>query len=300
MNRSGATLRRLQFVVPHDQISPAAALLETAAGTGCAITNALANGRAPQKLVGVSVYVPEVRSRTIVSRVRRALSGLQHRGILMAAQLQSTTLAEEDWALSWKSFFRPFLIAPGLLVAPSWHSRFNAKPGVRVLRIDPGMAFGTGQHPTTQLVLNALLPRVKRGLTVFDVGCGSGILGIAAAQRGARIYATDNDPIAIAAAKNNFQANHVRCAKLVRSKLIPKDFPRADLIVANITAAVLARLAKSFCSHLLPSGQIIISGFANRSRAQVLEAFGKAGLQLHDELKSGPWLAHVYRRKKSA
>ena len=129
---------------------------------------------------------------------------------------------------------------------------------------------------------------------MLDIGCGSGILGIAAAQRGAKVYACDVDPIAVAATRENFHANGLRASAVTRAAGVPRGFPRAPLIAANITADVLAPLGRAFASRLTPGGALVTSGVTRRGRALVLNAFADAGLRLVEERRSGEWLSHVH------
>lgn len=288
MNDGAARWRRFQLVVNPDEAQPAAALLETASGAASA-TEMKAG------LATVSVYTPAPTATVVGERIRAGLARVQRSRILRSAHFTSALIREQDWATAWKKFFRPFRAAPGLYIAPSWRKRFRAPGRARVLHIDPGMAFGTGQHPSTQLALQLLLANVKRGQIMLDVGCGSGILGIAAAQRGAAVYASDSDRLAVNAAKLNFAANGLSARALRCQRGVPTSFPKARLIAANITARVLAPLAPALRKHLLPAGVLVVSGFAARSRDELQAAMRRAGLRFAAERAAGPWLAHAYR-----
>ena len=288
MNDGGARWRRFQLVVSPDEAQPAAALLETSTGAASA-TELKAD------LTTVSVYTPGHTAAAAGERIRAGLARVRRSRILRSAHFTSTLVREQDWANAWKKFFRPFRAAPGLYIAPTWRKRFRAPGRARVVRIDPGMAFGTGQHPSTQLALQLLLANVKRGHIVLDIGCGSGILGIAAAQRGAAVYASDSERLAVSAAKLNFAANGLSARALRCERGVPTSFPKASVIAANITARVVAPLAPALRKHLLPAGVLVVSGFAARSRDELQAAMRRAGLRFVAERAAGPWLAHVYR-----
>jgi len=215
-----------------------------------------------------------------------------------------------SWATSWKKHYAPVHIAPKLFIVPTWDRTFKAPNGCRVLRLDPGMAFGTGQHASTQLAVNLMLPYVRHGAIVLDIGCGSGILALAAAGAGARVYASDPDPIAIEATRDNFKANKLTPSRLVRAHGVPASFPRADLIVANITAPILGRLAPAFASKLRAGGVLVTSGFVKSAaprvrrtleaqRLEKLEAGGRMQLDTRDRkaVVTGLWRAFVHRKR---
>lgn len=290
MSKGGARWRRFQLVVPANEAHAAAALLEVATGALSATENRAA-------IATVSVYAPEASARKSSARVRLFLERARRRHMFDGARLTSTVINEEDWASSWKRFYRPFRIAPKLYVAPTWAKRFRAPRGSHTLRIDPGMAFGTGQHPTTRLALALLLEHTRRRDTVLDIGCGSGLLALAAAQRGAVAYAADADPVAVHVTQANFEANHLKAAEIRRARNVPGSFPRAHVICANITPRVLANCAVAFSHHLLPNGVLVASGFSARSRGALKAAMQAAGLRFVTERASGPWLAHLYRKR---
>jgi len=290
MTKGGARWRRFQLVVPASEAHAAAALLEV--GTG-----ALSVTETRAGMTAVSAYAPEVSARKTSARIRLLLGRARRRHLFDDARLTSAVIAEEDWASSWKRFYRPFRIAPKLYVAPTWAKRFRAPRGSRTLRIDPGMAFGTGQHPTTQLALTLLLEHTQRRDTVLDIGCGTGLLALAAAQRGAVAYAADADPVAVRVTQANFAANHLKAAEIRRARNVPGSFPRAHVICANITPRVLENCAVALSQHLLRNGVLIASGFSARSRGALKAAMRATSLRFVTERSAGPWLAHVYRKQ---
>ena len=242
----------------------------------------------------VSVYVPENLARSAIRRVAAALAVARRQGLLRTARRSSAVVRDADWATGWKRFYKPSKLADHLYVVPSWRDDFAPPRGARSIRLDPGMAFGTGQHATTRGALALMLPYVRAGSAMIDVGCGSGILGLAAAQRGADVFACDVDQIAVAATRANFRANGLRAAAIRRGAGVPGEFPRAPLIVANITADILAPLGRAFAAKLTRGGALVTSGVTKRGRALVLGSFASAGLRLVEERRSGEWLTHAH------
>jgi ribosomal protein L11 methyltransferase len=158
------------------------------------------------------------------------------------------------------------------------------------------MAFGTGLHPTTRMALRLLLDRVARGDVVLDIGCGSGILGIAAALRGTLVYASDSDEIAVNATRANFAANGLRARRILHASDVPASFPQAHTIVANMTGRVLARLAPSLASKLVLGGSLITSGVVAGGKDELLAALAQAGLKRETVLTQGEWFAFAHRK----
>lgn len=176
-----------------------------------------------------------------------------------AYQIFFHTIDEEDWAQSWKAFFWPRQITSRIVVKPTWRD-YRAEPGQLVIEIDPGMAFGTGTHPTTALCLEWLDGLDLRGKQVIDYGCGSGILAIAALKLGAaRAVGIDHDPQALQASRENAQKNGVADRLDVR---LPDAEPpaAADILVANILAGPLISLAPSLAALIKPDGEFALSG----------------------------------------
>jgi ribosomal protein L11 methyltransferase len=244
----------------------------------------------------ISVWVPLAEAGAASRQLRTTLRAAHRRGILGTVKLEEATVLDDAWASSWKKFYKPFPVAHRLFIVPSWERSFKPPRGSSVLRLDPGMAFGTGQHPTTQMALALLLRRVRRGSVVADVGCGSGILGLAAAQRGALVYASDADAIAVAATRKNFALNGVRARAVMKARDVPSAFPRADIVVANITARVIERLAARLALILRAHGILIVSGLVDSGKARVLRSLSRAGLKQVECERAGEWYAFAHEK----
>jgi ribosomal protein L11 methyltransferase len=202
-------------------------------------------------------------------------------------------LREEDWRDSWKRYFRPQRIGRRLLVKPSW-ATYQATAGDTVIEIDPGMAFGTGQHPTTAMCLRALEERLRPGDAVLDLGTGSGILAIAAARLGAeRVLALDTDPQAVKAARQNAAANGVASTVEVREDTLPEGAgeERFGLIVANISSLTIERLALAFADSLRDGDTLIVSGFLEDTVEALSGALTAAGFRVERVDAEGVWRA---------
>ncbi len=229
------------------------------------------------------------------ARVRRSM-----RLALRFAPLQSPPrwrrarrLREERWRDSWKRYFKPRRIGERLLVKPSW-AKYEVKAADAVIEIDPGMAFGTGQHPTTVMCLQALERRLRPGEAVLDLGTGSGILAIAAARLGAgRVLALDIDPQGVKAARQNAAANGVRGVVEVREGTLPESVRgrRFDLILANISSLTIERLAASLAEALTDAGTLIVSGFLEDAVETLSRGLAAAGLKLERVEAEGVWRA---------
>ena len=211
-------------------------------------------------------------------------------------------LREASWRDAWKKHFGLQRIGRSLLIVPSWVD-YTPKGGETVIRIDPGMAFGTGQHPTTAMCLRALEELMRPGCAVLDLGCGSGILAIAAAKLGAaRVLALDNDPQAVKAATENAAANDAAGVIEVREGTLGVDSGQwtvdrgFDLVAANISGLTLQRLAGAIHAALAPGGRLVASGFLEDATEGVTRALEAAGLRVERTVEEGIWRAIIARK----
>lgn len=214
-----------------------------------------------------------------------------------AYQTTYKAIDEEDWAESWKAFFQPQKITPQIVVKPTWRA-YTPEPEEIILEIDPGMAFGTGTHPTTVLCIQLLEAYLRPGCSVLDVGTGSGILLIAAAKLGAGAMAgIDLDPMAVSIARNNLNQNNVpdQHADLMCGHLVENISKTYDLVVANILAEVILDLLDTVVRVLRPGGLFICSGIIEAYQMKVAEKMSGCGFDLLDVRKEGDWVALVGR-----
>ena len=178
-------------------------------------------------------------------------------------------VADQDWVRATQAQFAPICIAGRLWVVPSWHQPPRDAPAV--VRLDPGMAFGTGSHPSTRLVLGWLARTLAPGASVLDYGCGSGILAIVAAKLGAaRVDAVDVDPLALATTTDNARANGVGLRAFAPERLLPGDY---DVVVANILSQPLIVLEPLLAARTRPGGRIALAGILAAQSAEVVAAY---------------------------
>jgi ribosomal protein L11 methyltransferase len=267
----------------------------TAGETGPAST---AVGGRSSAVVYVTGYLPvDDRLEDRLAALKERLAALRDAGLDPGDDVTVRFVQDEDWAEAWKAYFRPIRVGRSLVIKPSWET-LAATDGDRVIELDPGMAFGTGAHPTTQLCLTLLEERVAPGDRVLDLGTGSGILALAAARLGAReVLALDLDPIAVAAARENVSANGL--AALVRVEeggVEAASDPSYDLVVANILADVIRDLAPALARLVRPGGLLIASGIIAERAADVTAALRAAGFDPEEERAQEEWRALVGRR----
>jgi ribosomal protein L11 methyltransferase len=235
---------------------------------------------------------------------RRIEEALWHLGQLRAIEPIAThKVAEEDWANAWKPYFPVLRVGDSTVIVPAWR-RYRRRPNDRVVRLDPGMAFGTGMHPTTRLCLSAVEEVVVSGCRVLDLGTGSGILAIAAARQGAsEVLALDVDPLAVEAARRNVRLNRLGRVVKVSEGTVSMEGKQSgklgefDAIFANITAQILTTLARPLATVLAPRGRLAASGILE-DRLDVVEgAFGDAGLRIAERRQEGDWVAVMAARE---
>jgi ribosomal protein L11 methyltransferase len=227
----------------------------------------------------------------VVRDVEQALDEL--RGAIDCPVPEVRTVDEADWANAWKQHYTPQRIGQHLLIVPGWLAA-DPSAGDVVIQLDPGMAFGTGTHPTTRLSLVCLEQRLQPGQRVLDVGTGSGILAIAAVRLGAQsVVATDIDPVALTVAAANFAANGVGGSITLLAAPLPAT-GQFDLIVANILAeAHLALLEDGLVDRLALGGCLILGGIIDTAAAAVAAALAHHGLRLSERLAEGDWVELV-------
>jgi ribosomal protein L11 methyltransferase len=206
-------------------------------------------------------------------------------------------VAEEDWTEAWKRRLKVLRIGQHIVIQPSWLD-YRPEPQDLVIQLDPGMAFGTGLHPTTQMCLCALEEHVQPGMEVLDLGTGSGILAIAAAKLNAKcVLAVDHDKQAAKVARGNVIANHVQGAVTVRQGSLPDVSGTYDLVVVNILARVIVEMVQQGLSECVrPDGVLIAAGITVDKVPDVVEAFERGGLELMDRKERGDWVSLVARR----
>ncbi len=254
----------------------------------------------PARPARVRAYLPRQDG---LDQRRRALR--REVGALgLAPALRTRWRREEQWAEAWKRFFGVEKVGRRLVVCPTWID-YAPRAGEVVIRLDPGMAFGTGQHATTRLCLEALESRLRPGreasLSVLDVGTGSGILAIAAALLGAtRVVALDVDLVAVDVACRNVAVNGVESLVQVQEgsvgatpALPDADALRFDMVLANISTAAITAMAPALARAVAPGGILVASGIGDASATACRGALEKAGLRVVDQAHRDGWCALI-------
>ncbi|MFH1511948.1 MAG: 50S ribosomal protein L11 methyltransferase [Bacillota bacterium] len=213
--------------------------------------------------------------------------------------VEISTVADDDWAEGWKRYYKPFRIGRHLIVKPTWEP-YRAEDDDLVVEMDPGMAFGTGTHETTNMCMILLEKYVKKGMRVMDIGTGSGILAITAAKLGAEeVLCVDIDPDAVKVAKENIKRNAVQDTTtaaqgdMVRGEAIP-----CDLAIANIVAGAISVLAEPIKRYLRVGGYFICSGIIREREQDVLDSFQQGDYAVVERLTQNEWVAFCARREK--
>lgn len=252
----------------------------------------------PARPATVRGYVP-ARDASVAeaaaASTAEALGHLQAFGLRTIGELRTRLVHEEDWAEAWKAYFPVLRVGRRLVIRPTWR-RHRRAPDDVVLALDPGMAFGTGLHPTTRLCLAALESIADDGridgARVLDVGCGSGILAIAAVKFGAiDALGVDTDPIAIESTLANAGRNRLVRRISARIGSLPSGEPPFDVVLANLIAGVLVPLAGALRDELRPGGALLASGIFIDREGEVRSAFEAAGLAITDRSDEGDWVA---------
>jgi ribosomal protein L11 methyltransferase len=259
----------------------------------------------PTRPAIVRAYLPASDPDVLAAalgRVRRDLGHLQAFGLRPIGELVTRVVDEADWAEAWKAHFPVLRVGRRLVVRPTWRRHRRAR-GEVVLALDPGMAFGTGLHPTTRLCLAAVERLADTGALatghardgaarVLDVGCGSGILAIAALKLGAgAAVGVDTDPIAVEATIANARRNRlVRRLRAMHGRLPTSDGP-FDVVLANLIASLLVELASALREELHPAGTLVASGIFIDRESEVARSFAAAGLLVTQRSVDGDWVA---------
>ena len=247
-------------------------------------------------------YAMDMNARDCVAAARERIAELKRNEAEYGIDFGSMecfmeNVDEEDWAENWKKDFKPFRLGEHMVVKPGWEE-VEVQPGDHIIEIDPGMAFGTGTHETTGMCVAMIEEHVKPGMSVIDIGTGTGILAIAAAHMGADpILATDLDHVAVRVAKENVEINgFADRIRVVEGDLLECVNETADVILTNIIADVLMFFAEPVRKHINKGGKFICSGISKEKRQGVIDVLNKAGYHILESRDKGEWTAIVADR----
>ncbi|KGR78548.1 50S ribosomal protein L11 methyltransferase [Ureibacillus manganicus] len=254
----------------------------------------------PTNGVIVKAYLPASSFiAETVEEIKLALANLINFEINIGDQVLKTALVdEEDWATAWKQYYHPVKISERFTIVPTWENYSPVSTDELIIELDPGMAFGTGTHPTTVMCLQALEKVVKSGDTVVDVGTGSGVLSIGAALLGARkVHALDLDEVAVESARENVVLNKVNnVVEVFHGNLLDSVKESADIVVGNLLAEIIVSFTDDAYSIVKPGGKYITSGIIGFKKDEVKQALEKSGFVIDEVLMMEDWVAIIATR----
>ena len=253
----------------------------------------------PEDLEFLAYFDMEQDKAELVKKYQKKLSELKSYGLKIGqAEVSASYIKDEDWNTVWQKFYHPIDFSRHLAIVPEWEQYKPTFKDQNIIKLDPGLAFGTGSHKTTQLALIGLEQILIKPETVCDVGTGSGILAIASSILGARsVLATDISDEAITAANENISLNNLTNIKVQKTNLLNKVKDKYDIIVANILAEILLDLIPELDEHLTSNGKVIFSGIDCDQIEKIKKALTANGFQIILSMQQGRWIGLIIERK---
>ena len=251
---------------------------------------------ANKDIASVSVFIPSDRSyMDDLAYIRQRCAELE-----LHAEVELVGVNEEDWANSWKAYYKPIKIGEKIVICPAWE-RYTPAEGEIVIRMDPGMAFGTGTHETTRLVIRLLEKYTKAGQLMLDVGTGTGILAICASRLGADLCrAYDIDPTAVRVARENIKDSgleNVTCDQSDLLKQVSLEDGQYDLVCANIVADIIIRMTPDVGKYMKDDAVLLASGIIAERCDDVIACFERNGFKIVEKLTDNDWCGLAVMKK---
>ena len=287
----------LSVVADSELIDPLVQIFDRYSKNGVVLENVGENIGYSNNATKVRTYLKSDTDYEIVfNQIDIGVRLLAHVGEV--SKLSKRVLNEKEWHESWKKHFSILEIGKTLAIVPSWLKSKKVNRKI-VIELDPGMAFGTGHHPTTRMCLEMLETLVKPCHAVLDLGCGSGILSIASAKMGSeKVIGIDNDETAIKVARENIKINGIGDSVSISNGSVPNkniDKYSNDIVVANISSKVILDLSKEITEYLKPKGYLLISGFLDNTESEIIDVFKKLNLNVVSKLGTADWVALCLR-----
>ena len=253
----------------------------------------------PEDLELTAFFDAQANKEELLEKLNNKIKEMQGYGLDAGhVEIDTRYIADEDWNTAWQKYYHVIDFSRNLAIVPEWEDYQPAFPDQKLIRLDPGLAFGTGGHTTTQLVLLAMERAMTKPLSVMDVGTGSGILAIAASLMGAKnVLATDISDEAVTAAQENIKLNGIDNITVKKANLLKDTKQSFDLIIANILAEILLDLIPDLDHHLNKNGQVIFSGIDYKQLPKIEKSLSENGFEIKMKMQEKRWIGLLIGRK---
>lgn len=253
----------------------------------------------PEDLELTAFFDAQTNKEELLEKLNNKIKEMQGYGLEAGnVEIDTRYIEDEDWNTAWQKYYHVIDFSRKLAIVPEWEDYQPAFPDQKLIRLDPGLAFGTGGHTTTQLVLLAMERAMTKPLSVMDVGTGSGILAIAASLMGANnVLATDISDEAVTAAQENIKLNDIDNITVKKANLLKDTKQSFDLIIANILAEILLDLIPDLDDHLNQNGQVIFSGIDFKQLPKIEKSLNENGFEIKMKMQEKRWIGLLIGRK---
>ena len=253
----------------------------------------------PEDLELTAFFDAQANKDELLEKLNNKIKEMQGYGLDAGhVEIDTRYIADEDWNTAWQKYYHVIDFSRNLAIVPEWEDYQPAFPDQKLIRLDPGLAFGTGGHTTTQLVLLAMERAMTKPLSVMDVGTGSGILAIAASLMGAKnVLATDISDEAVTAAQENIKLNGIDNITVKKANLLKDTEQSFDLIIANILAEILLDLIPDLDGHLNQNGQVIFSGIDYKQLPKIEKSLSENGFEIKMKMQEKRWIGLLISRR---